>query len=263
MATSPAARRLALGEFLRARRAELDPQRDKGLPPVPRGRAPGLRRADVARLANISESWYTRLEQGRVAEPSVAVLDALAAALDLDPFGRRYLHLLALGRAPHRDQPFTAESTAAVARLVADLEPHPAYAADGLGTVYACNDSCRGWLTDFTAPGAERNVFDWMIHDPAARERFPDWSGEVRDVLARFRGATALGLDDPRVEAFLARMRERSPEAWRLWCRHEVRDISSRIRVLRHPELGIRRFRIHVLTVGGADRVAVVLHTPG
>jgi transcriptional regulator with XRE-family HTH domain len=261
VATSPGPRRRALGEFLRARRAELDP-RDRGLPPVPRVRAPGLRRADVARLANISESWYTRLEQGRAAEPSAAVLDALAAALELDPFERRYMHLLAVGRAPHRDQPFTAESTALAARLVTHLDPHPAYVADVFGTVYACNDACRSWLADFTAPGAQRNVFDWVIHDPAARQRFPDWAGEVRDVLARFRGATALGLDDARAEAFVRRIRAHSPEAWALWGRHEVSDISSRIRVLRHPELGIRRFRIHVLTVGGADGVGVVLHTP-
>jgi hypothetical protein len=65
------------------------------------------------------------------------------------------------------------------------------------------------------------------------------------------------------VSPILARIRAHSPEAWRLWCRREVSDVSSRIRVLRHPDLGVRRFRIHVLTVGGADRVAVVLHTPG
>ena len=41
----------------------------------------GLRREEVAQLANVSVTYYTFLEQGRQARPSEQVLDALAAAL--------------------------------------------------------------------------------------------------------------------------------------------------------------------------------------
>lgn len=53
-----------LGLFLRARRESLDPRR-MGLPRYGRTRTPGLRREEVAQLANIGITWYTKLEQGR------------------------------------------------------------------------------------------------------------------------------------------------------------------------------------------------------
>ncbi len=59
----PDDRRKQLGAFLRARRESLDPQR-LGLPGWA-ARTPGLRREEVAMLADIGVTWYTWLEQGR------------------------------------------------------------------------------------------------------------------------------------------------------------------------------------------------------
>ena len=56
--------RKQLGAFLRARRESLDPQR-LGLPRSGRRRTPGLRREEVAMLADVGVTWYTWLEQGR------------------------------------------------------------------------------------------------------------------------------------------------------------------------------------------------------
>ncbi len=66
-------RRRALADFLRKRRACLSPV-DVGLPPGMRRRTPGLRREEVAQLANIGTSWYVWLEQGRDVHPSAQVL---------------------------------------------------------------------------------------------------------------------------------------------------------------------------------------------
>src|SRR5258707_11994670 len=84
-----------LAEFLSARRAQLTPQ-DAGLDEQPsRRRVPGLRREELARLAGVSVDYYTRLEQGRSRSASTDVLDALAAALQLNDAERQHLHLLA------------------------------------------------------------------------------------------------------------------------------------------------------------------------
>jgi transcriptional regulator with XRE-family HTH domain len=40
-------------------------------------RVPGLRREEVAQLANVGLTWYTWLEQGRQARPSASVLTAI------------------------------------------------------------------------------------------------------------------------------------------------------------------------------------------
>ncbi|MFJ1704594.1 helix-turn-helix transcriptional regulator [Kitasatospora sp. NPDC088346] len=88
-----------LGEFLRSRRARLTPQ-DLDLPEYGPRRVPGLRREEVAALAGVSAVYYTRLEQGRAANPSTAVLNALARVLRLDPTERT--HLRDLARLPSR-----------------------------------------------------------------------------------------------------------------------------------------------------------------
>jgi transcriptional regulator with XRE-family HTH domain len=71
--------RKQLGAFLRSRRESLDPQR-LGLPRVGRRRTPGLRREEVAMLADVGVTWYTWLEQGREVNPSESVLMGVANA---------------------------------------------------------------------------------------------------------------------------------------------------------------------------------------
>ena len=73
----------ALGEFLRARRELLDPEK-AGVPDFGRRRVPGLRREELAFLAGVSSPYYTRVEQGRDRHPSPQVLDAIGRALGLD-----------------------------------------------------------------------------------------------------------------------------------------------------------------------------------
>src|SRR6266571_2301516 len=94
-------RRQALADFLRTRRARLSPG-DVGLPAGFRRRTPGLRREEVAQLANIGTSWYISLEQGRDVNPSEQVLECLAEALRLSADERRHLFLLA---SQHRAEP--------------------------------------------------------------------------------------------------------------------------------------------------------------
>src|SRR6266567_9111393 len=86
----------ALGQLLRVRRERLTPE-DVGLPPGTRRRTAGLRREEVALLANVSTTYYTFLEQGRPVRPSAQVLDALASALRMSAAERRYLQVLAHG----------------------------------------------------------------------------------------------------------------------------------------------------------------------
>ena len=90
-------RRRELGTFLRSRRARLGPA-EVGLADWGVRRVPGLRREEVAQLANVGLTWYTWLEQGRQARPSASVLTAIADALRLDEHERE--HLFALARDP-------------------------------------------------------------------------------------------------------------------------------------------------------------------
>lgn len=80
-----------LGQFLRARRAALDPRRAGLAPGDGLRRVAGLRREGLAQLAHLSFDYVVRLEQGRTRRVSASVLDALADALRLDHDERAYL----------------------------------------------------------------------------------------------------------------------------------------------------------------------------
>src|SRR4051794_40147278 len=82
-----------LGDFIRAKRDSIQPD-SLGLPDRGRRRSPGLRRTDLAARAGIGVEYLTRIEQGRDRNPSVAVVNALADALSLDPSERKHLRYL-------------------------------------------------------------------------------------------------------------------------------------------------------------------------
>ncbi|HEX6352659.1 helix-turn-helix transcriptional regulator [Actinophytocola sp.] len=128
-----------LADFLRRRRDALSPH-TVGLRVDRRRRTPGLRRDEVARLANMSTNYYERLEQGRGPQPSAAILAGLTRALRLDPDERGYLYRLAGHAAPAEAKPdgFVDPRLLSVMRAVAATSP--AFIADDLATVVAQNE---------------------------------------------------------------------------------------------------------------------------
>ena len=169
-----------LGDFIRAKRDSIQPE-SLGLPTHGRRRSPGLRRLDLAARAGISVEYLTRMEQGRDRNPSVAVVNALADALSLDPAERnhlRYLTKITGGEcsAHTRPAPPRREVRPAVLETLRLLEPGIAVITNRLGDVlartsgYASVMSGTG-LLDTDAPNLTRYVFT----DPRARTFFADW----------------------------------------------------------------------------------------
>jgi transcriptional regulator with XRE-family HTH domain len=79
-------------EFLRTRRARINPAQ-AGLPiGMGHRRVPGLRREEVALLAGISVDYYARMERGNLTGASDEVIHALARALQLDEAETQHLH---------------------------------------------------------------------------------------------------------------------------------------------------------------------------
>src|SRR6201987_643285 len=121
-------RRAELGEFLKARSAQLSPG-DFGMPPGSRRRTRGLRREELALLAGVGVTWYTWLEQGRQINASVQVLDAVGRTLRLDEAGREDLYPLA-GATPVRTAAGAAAARAELPPALTDIldsfNPNPA-----------------------------------------------------------------------------------------------------------------------------------------
>src|SRR5580698_5443289 len=132
-------RRSELSDFLRTRRAKVVPS-DVGLADGARRRTPGLRREEVALLANIGTTWYTRLEQGLPINVSADVLHAISRALRLTSDERRHLYLLAglpLTVAPQDEE----RVSDLVVRVLEALDPSPAYVLGRRWDILAWNHS--------------------------------------------------------------------------------------------------------------------------
>jgi transcriptional regulator with XRE-family HTH domain len=233
----------ALGQLLRSRRERLAPE-DVGLPAGSRRRTAGLRREEVALLANLSTTYYTFLEQGRPVRPSAQVLDALAAALRMSAAERRYLEVLAHGPDSTATPgaavtPPPERVVPGVVDLVQRLEPFPAYVKGRRWDVLAANPAARELFTDWDAlPAAERNLVRWMFTTGRAREVYLDWEAEARAMLGRFRLAAARHPDDPDFTALIAELHTESEHVRDWWPRHDVTAVGSGSKRLLHPRLG-------------------------
>ncbi|TQS06926.1 helix-turn-helix domain-containing protein [Microbispora bryophytorum] len=128
-----------LGGFLRSRRERLTPDAAGIEPCATRRRVPGLRREELAELAGVSIGYYTRLEQGVSGSASGAVIDALAAALQLSPAEHEHLRILAAPRRPTRPRARRSKLSPSVRGLLAAMPGTPAIVIDHRADVLAWN----------------------------------------------------------------------------------------------------------------------------
>ncbi len=155
----------ALGEFLRARREQVQPEH-VGIRRVGLRRVPGLRREEVAMLAGISSDYYLRLEQGRDRNPSMQVLEALADVLRLDPDATAYMVGLAQERVVPKGRRRTKPEPVppSILELLDSWTDHPAYVQNKYTDVLAVNALGRA-ITPNLRVGV--NLLTKMLLDPA------------------------------------------------------------------------------------------------
>ncbi len=232
-------RRRALADFLRTRRARLSPAQ-VDLPDGVRRRTPGLRREEVAQLADVSVAYYTWLEQARDLRVSKGVLESIAAALRLTADERTHLFLLA-DQAPSPDAPVAVEEgVGGTLQRVLDAQgASPAYILGAHCDVLAWNAVACVVFGDFAAlPPEGRNFVRFVFTDDDFRRRVVDWDGFAREVVAVFRGISGRQGGDPWFARFAADLGRDSPEFRRWWPRHDVRGPSDATREIDHPRVG-------------------------
>jgi transcriptional regulator with XRE-family HTH domain len=255
-------RRVDLAEFLRARRAALEPA-DVGLAAGPRRRTAGLRREEVALLAGVSVSWYTWLEQGRPINVSSGVLDALARALHLDAAEREHLLRLA-GHTPEPLGPLPRDGPPAWAPgYLAALDPTPAYLLGPRWEFLAWNAAQEALYPPISRlPVGQRNLVWVVFAEAGARALIVDWEQEARRVLAQFRADVTPWRDDPAVQSLVADLHRRSDVFAAWWPRHDVSGFASRTRRYRHRRAGLLTFDYQVLVPAGEPDLRLVAQLP-
>ncbi|MFC5003192.1 helix-turn-helix domain-containing protein [Dactylosporangium cerinum] len=250
--------RVELTGFLTSRRGRLQPEHVGVTRFGERRRVPGLRREELAQVAGVSVTHYTRLEQGHAGSVSAEVLDAVAGALRLTGDEREHLGNLVHPPRPGPDKPAARTDLRC---LIEGMDHTPAFVHGRHGNILAWNDSAARLLGDLPADRRSwphlvflDGPFRSMVHDA-------DWVRLARQHTAYLRLCLGRYPGSPEVAAVVASLRAASADFERFWAEHLVADWPSVSCRLRHPGLGEIEVAVDVVRSSGAPDQWLVTFT--
>ena len=229
-------------EFLASRRAKITPAR-AGLSLYGRKRrVPGLRREEVALLAEISVEYYTRLERGNLRGVPEDVLDGIATALQLDEAERA--HLIDLVRTanttrPTRRRPTQERVRPSVQRILDSMTGTPAFVQNGRLDILYANQLGYALLSEiFRDPVRPANAARFFFLDPRATEFYVEWESIANDVVALLRAEAGRDPYDRGLSDLIGELSTRSEEFRVRWAAHNVKLHRSGAKRFHHPLVG-------------------------
>lgn len=258
-----------LGEFLQARRAHTRPE-DIGVQNFgARRRVQGLRRDEVAHLAGVSVSYYTRLEQGISRGASPEVLDAIAVALQLDTHEREHLERLAgaARRAPRPRRPRPEKVSDETRDLLRALDGTPALVLGRRTDVLAWNHLGHALLAGHVDRSAVDDVADrpnmsrMVFLDGHKRELYTDWRRKAKAVVGNLRIAVGRYPDDHDLAALIGELTMKSPEFVTMWGDHRITPCDAASYDLHHPVVGALTVTQQTLAIARSPGQSLIVVT--
>ncbi len=249
-----------LADFLRTRRERLLPEA-VGFPFDSRRRTPGLRREELAVLAGIGVSWYTRLEQGQDIVVSTQILERLAKVFDLNATERHHLFVLARGQVPTESYPL-ASTIDQELQDVLDSMVMPAY-------IYNPRWDIIGWnrAIDYIFPGFEQlsasecNILRIMFGRPEYRQISTNYEQDAWRAVALFRATSDRYIQELWFKDLIADLQQLSTEFREWWAEHGIRSTCIGPLELKHPALGRMNFYTNTFQVVDASDLQMRVFT--
>ncbi|MEW1863580.1 helix-turn-helix transcriptional regulator [Streptomyces sp. NPDC088194] len=256
-----------LADFLRRRREDLRPEdapAEATLSSSRRARrTPGLRREEVAALAQVSVSYYERLEQARAPRPSPQVLSALATALRLTEAERDHLARLAGQVLPAANDGAPEHVPEDVQQLLGRLDRIPAYIVNDRQDIVAWNAAAAALITDFSRLSPdERNVtrMSTRFRDTLCTGAPGSESDFSQQAAAQLRAASVRYPTDNVLAGLINEFATHDPDFASIWRNHAVRPTPSVRKNLHHPTLGELEIDRHTLSLPGSG-FSLVMYT--
>jgi transcriptional regulator with XRE-family HTH domain len=253
-----------LGDFLRSRRARLEPRFEL---PGEQRRVPGLRRAEVAAAAGVSVAYYTRLEQGRAPNVSDDVLAAVFRALDLDDAERAHAWRLARP-APQPSYDGSSEVVRPHVRaLVNTLAPTPALVLGRDRHLLAWNATAHALHAPHIDGAAvdEPETRPWwpalLFGDPRVAAIFVDWPAKARDTVSDLRVELGRRPGDDRLRRLVDELRVASRAFDELWAAYPIEPCAYHDRRYRVPDVGELTLHDEFLQLGDDDGQRLAIFT--
>ncbi|MGO4191144.1 helix-turn-helix domain-containing protein [Arthrobacter sp. YAF17] len=253
-------------DFLISRRAKISPEQ-AGIPRYGElRRVPGLRREEVAELAGVSADYYTRLERGSIRGVSEAVLEAVAAALQLDEAERTHLMDLArtVNTPPRRTarRPPQQRVRPGVLRLLDGMTGAVAMVQNGRSDVLAANPlghALYGPVFESAAaagpeaPAQLPNQARYLFLDPGAGDFYPDWPAVSATTVAMLRSEAGRNPHDRALNELVGELTTRSGLFAALWAGHDVRIHTTGTKRFHHPVAGDLSLQFETLHLPGDE----------
>jgi transcriptional regulator with XRE-family HTH domain len=255
-------------EFLSSRRAKISPEQ-AGLPGGSRRRVPGLRRSEVAALADVSVEYYAKLERGNLAGASPAVLEAIARALHLDEAERA--HLLNLAHpadgsgALTRSRRRTTRSWQAHRSLQWTLDAitaGPAFVRNGRMDILAANQLARAFYADVYATSANQaNLARFNFLDPASHRFYTDWDTVADITVAILRTEAGRNPRDKDLHDLVGELSTRNDEFRTRWGAHNVRHHGTGTKNFHHQAVGDLTLAYEGLEMAAEPGLTLTIYT--
>lgn len=258
--------RSEIREFLMSRRARLTPE-EAGLPGGRNRRVPGLRRGEVAMLADVSVEYYGRLERGDFTGVSDAVLDALASALRLD--AAEHAHLLDLvrlltGSTPRRRRPAGGSPSprAGIQHILDAITAAPAFVRNGRADILATNRLGRALYDDMYASSTRPvNHARFIFFDPRARRFYPNWDQAADDIVAILRSEAGHNPFDRSLTDLVGELSTRSDEFRTRWGAHNVRHHHTGLKHFHHHAIGDISLSFDAMQLPADEGLSLLIYT--
>jgi transcriptional regulator with XRE-family HTH domain len=234
-----------------------------GLPTGGHRRAPGLRREELALLAGISVDYVTRLEQGRAANPSEQVVEALGRALRVTAAEREHLFHTA-GLVPPGQGTVPAFIPPSVQRMLDRLTGTPVAVSDATWTLLLANPQYTALMGEYQ--GSERNAVWRNFLGSGSRVRHTPESQRDLEVtqVSDLRATAHRYPADQRLRRLIAELRGGSQRFAELWEAGQVGGHQAARKTIDHPQAGELTLDCDVLSVAGSDlRIMIYTAEPG
>lgn len=211
-------------------------------------------------LAGVSPDYYARLEQGRAANVSGQVVNAVATALRLDDLERRHLAALARPADPAPSPPLAVRRE--LRTMVASLDPVPAMLHGPRFEVLAVNRMARALIHDFDAmPVGERNLVRWVFTDPRARRVYVDWADVAAQLVAVLRTVAGRNGGDARLDTMVDELSALSPDFAAMWADHRVRRHGHGPKRFFHDAVGALTVNFETMYLEDDSGIALTVYT--
>ncbi len=256
-----------IGEFLRTRRARIQPD-EAGLPTYgDRRRVPGLRREEVALLAGVSVEYYTRIERGRVGSVSGDVIDGIARALQLDDAEHSHLVDLLLqndSSRPTRRRPAQQRVRPEVQRILDAMTEAPAVVRNGRLDLLATNQlghALYAPVFEDLGPDETPNLARFQFLSARSEAFYPEWDAAAHDCVALLRAEAGRDPYDRALTELIGELSTRSEEFRVRWARHNVSEHRTGRKHAHHPVVGDLELSYEALDLPADPGQTILVYT--